>query len=137
MDVTFSESTEGTLKFRLEKDGTVIGEKECKVKGSVINAKWAVENVKLWDINTTELYNLYVSFNNEDEYKVRFGFREVKFRKDGFYLNGKKIKELKPWLAEFSGTWMLMLEGALLNAVLAVVGTASAKHLILNNFVKL
>ena len=92
MDITFSESTEGTLKFRLEKDGKTIGEKECKVKGSVINAKWAIENVKLWDINNPELYNVYVSFNNEDEYKVRFGFREVKFRKDGFYLNGKKIK---------------------------------------------
>ena len=39
MDITFSESTEGTLKFRLEKDGKTIGEKECKVKELVSSKK--------------------------------------------------------------------------------------------------
>ncbi len=92
VDVTFSESTEGTLTFTLEKDGVVSGTKSCNVKGKVVNAKWALENILLWDIDNPNLYTLKVTFNAIDEYSVRFGFREARFRKDGFYLNGKKLK---------------------------------------------
>ncbi len=92
IDVTLSESTSGKLTFALYKDGEKIGEKSTDFKGKVINAKWAVKDVKLWDIDNPELYTIKIKLDEKDETSVRFGFRECKFYKDGFYLNGKKIK---------------------------------------------
>ncbi len=92
IDVTLTESTSGKLTFALYKDGEKIGEKSTEFKGKVINAKWAVKDVKLWDIDNPELYTIKISLDEKDETSVRFGFRECKFYKDGFYLNGKKIK---------------------------------------------
>ncbi len=92
IDVTLSESTEGTLTFALFDGEKKIGEKSTDFKGRVINAKWSVEDVKLWDIESPNLYTLTVKLNDSDEITVRFGFRECRFMKDGFYLNGKKIK---------------------------------------------
>lgn len=63
--------------------------------------RFAVEGVKNWDINDPNLYLLQlelieVKAENRilDEKKLRFGFRTCEFRKDGFYLNGRKIKLL-------------------------------------------
>ena len=92
IDVTLSESTEGTLTFSLYDGDQKIGEKSTDFKGRVINAKWSVDNIKLWDIEEPKLYTLTVKLNESDEIAVRFGFRECRFMKDGFYLNGKKIK---------------------------------------------
>ena len=92
IDVTLSESTEGTLTFALFDGDKKIGEKSTDFKGRVINAKWAVEDIKLWDTESPNLYTLTVNLNDTDEITVRFGFRECRFMKDGFYLNGKKIK---------------------------------------------
>ena len=92
IDVTLSESTSGKLTFALYKDDEKIGEKSTDFKGKVINAKWAVKDVKLWDIDNPELYTIKIKLDEKDETSVRFGFRECKFYKDGFYLNGKKIK---------------------------------------------
>ncbi len=93
IDVTLSESTSGKLTFSLfDGDNNKIAEKSTDFKGKVINAKWAVKDVKLWDIDNPNLYTVNISLDEKDETSVRFGFRECKFYKDGFYLNGKKIK---------------------------------------------
>ncbi len=92
IDVTLSESTTGTLTFSLFDGDKKIGEKTTDFKGKVINAKWAVKDVKLWDIDNPNLYTVKIKLDEKDETAVRFGFRECKFYKDGFYLNGKKIK---------------------------------------------
>ena len=92
IDVTLSESTSGTLTFSLFDGDKKIGEKTTDFKGKVINAKWAVKDVKLWDIDNPNLYTVKIKLDEKDETAVRFGFRECKFYKDGFYLNGKKIK---------------------------------------------
>ena len=92
IDVTLSESTSGTLTFSLFDGDKKIGEKTTDFKGKVINAKWAVKGVKLWDIDNPNLYTVKIKLDEKDETAVRFGFRECKFYKDGFYLNGKKIK---------------------------------------------
>lgn len=61
-----------------------------------ITIKDIITDIKLWDIEEPNLYNLTVELlNNEklvDNVTERFGFREVSFQPDGFYLNGKKIK---------------------------------------------
>lgn len=93
IDVTFSESVTGKLSFTLkDSDGNILGKKACDVKGKVINAKWAVSDVSLWDTENPNLYTIDVSLDSSDSISVRFGFREAVFRRDGFYLNGKKIK---------------------------------------------
>ena len=52
--------------------------------------------VKLWDIENPKLYEIKVKLLKDseviDEYKDTFGFREAKFRPDGFYLNGRRVK---------------------------------------------
>ena len=92
IDVTLSESAKGTLTFSLYNGDEKIGEQKTEFSGRVINAKWAVKDVKLWDIDNPNLYTIKVALDDTDEISVRFGFRECKFYKDGFYLNGKKIK---------------------------------------------
>lgn len=92
IDVTLSESASGNLTFTLFDGDKKLGEKTTVFKGSVINAKWAITDVELWDIDNPKLYTINIKMNDEDQISVRFGFRECRFKKDGFYLNGKKIK---------------------------------------------
>lgn len=92
IDVTLSESASGSLTFTLFDGDKKLGEKTTTFKGSIINAKWAVTDVDLWDIDDPKLYTIKINVNDTDEISVRFGFRECRFKKDGFYLNGKKIK---------------------------------------------
>ena len=92
MDVTLSESASGNLTFTLFDGDKKLGEKTTPFKGSVINAKWAITDVELWDIDNPKLYTINIKMDDADEISVRFGFRECRFKKDGFYLNGKKIK---------------------------------------------
>ena len=60
------------------------------------NFELQVDNVKLWDIDNPNLYNVSVKLLSGrfvvDEIIDRVGFREVKFVSDGFYLNNKKVK---------------------------------------------
>ena len=52
--------------------------------------------VSLWDVMYPAMYILKVTLLNGmeviDEEEVRFGFRRAVFKKDGFYLNGRKFK---------------------------------------------
>ena len=52
--------------------------------------------VELWDVERPNLYDIKIELlkNEEviDEKIVSFGFRKMEFKKDGFYLNGKKLK---------------------------------------------
>lgn len=92
-DITLSKKSSSKLHFTLKDgNGTVTAKRDCDFSGRVINIKWAVENVKLWDIDSPNLYTLTVSLDDCDEKSVRFGFREAHFKRDGFYLNGKALK---------------------------------------------
>ena len=56
---------------------------------------YQLENIELWDLDHPTLYELhtFVTVKNEvEEYVTKFGFRDARFAKHGFYLNGKKIK---------------------------------------------
>ena len=59
--------------------------------GSYDSDGFIVDNPSLWDIDNPNLYTLVTSLGDE-KYETRFGFRSAEFRKDGFYLNNKKIK---------------------------------------------
>ena len=55
-----------------------------------------VPEAKLWSVDSPKLYTARVRAmrNNKcvDEKCLRFGFRTVEFKSDGFYLNGNKLK---------------------------------------------
>ena len=55
------------------------------------------DRIELWDIDNPNLYEIKTVLfdkNGEklDEKTVRFGYRKAVFHKDGFYLNGKRVK---------------------------------------------
>ncbi len=60
------------------------------------NTRGKVSNVRIWDIENPVLYTIEARLKMNqiviDSWETRFGFREVVFRPEGFYLNGKKIK---------------------------------------------
>jgi len=45
---------------------------------------------ELWSPEHPKLYTIHVEIESGDSVDVRFGFRTVEFRADGFYLNGQK-----------------------------------------------
>jgi len=54
-----------------------------------------LKKIKLWSTDRPNLYEITVGLKiNEcqDEYTDCFGFRKAEFTKDGFYLNGEKLK---------------------------------------------
>ena len=60
-------------------------------EGNDINIPF--DNPILWDIDNPHLYKLRISVGN-DISEYTFGLRTVEFKKDGFFLNGKKVKIL-------------------------------------------
>ncbi|NLG80953.1 MAG: glycoside hydrolase family 2 protein [Bacilli bacterium] len=61
-----------------------------------IYIKEELSDVKLWDLDNPNLYHLIVELLHNDviidKVNERFGFREILFKPNGFYLNGKKLK---------------------------------------------
>jgi len=54
-----------------------------------------IPDLKLWDIESPHLYQAIVTYKHNDEMdqvSVRFGIREAVFKRDGFYLNQRKLK---------------------------------------------
>ncbi len=55
-------------------------------------------NVKLWDINNPNIYEIKTTIEDPveelliDDKTVSFGFRSIEFRSDGFFLNGEMVK---------------------------------------------
>jgi beta-galactosidase len=53
-------------------------------------------DVKLWDVNAPQLYDVVVTLILDEkpihDYRTRIGFREARFELDGFYLNGQRLQ---------------------------------------------
>ena len=82
-------------------DDKVIGEYELdpvddKAKAYKVRLHFNTEDIQLWDVDAPKLYllktELLVKDKVTDEYIVRYGYRKAVFKKDGFYLNGRKLK---------------------------------------------
>lgn len=92
IDVTFSSHVKGDLSLELtDANGEVVAKKTCAADGKIIRIHWKVGNVKLWELDSPNLYFLKVKFAG-DEVTERFGFRIAEFTRSGFYLNGNHIK---------------------------------------------
>lgn len=57
---------------------------------------WKPGELLLWDIDSPVLYDvvtgIIVGGKTVDEYRITTGFRKSEFKKDGYYLNGRKVK---------------------------------------------
>ena len=72
----------------------LIGENHASEENVVFEV--AKEDVILWSVTNPALYEVKVELRNEevllDTKEVRFGFRSMEFKTDGFYLNNQKFK---------------------------------------------
>ena len=98
-EVTVQRTQEGlflkqSLKNKKTGEYRPLGESE--ISGTSMQLSYPVENVILWDLEHPELYEVKTELICDgklmDERIDRIGFRRAEFKKDGFYLNGKKIK---------------------------------------------
>ena len=88
-----AEGNPDSVRHTLFLDGKeVCGTSSDSVETNTLN----VPDVKVWDIDSPVLYTLVSETvkNGEitDRVETRIGFREAVFKKDGFYLNGRKLK---------------------------------------------
>lgn len=70
--------------------------KELNADGNQVNTAVTVDDVQLWDVDNPVLYEIKTELLKDnkilDEKIIYFGFRQAEFKKDGFYLNNKKLK---------------------------------------------
>lgn len=62
-----------------------------KDSGSYIEAVSSIPSPKAWNLASPALYSLRISYDG-DIYESAFGFRDARFKADGFYLNGERLK---------------------------------------------
>ncbi len=79
----------------LEPERKLLGEET--LPDSMYTLRQSVKHVSLWTIEQPSLYDLTVELINKDgelldEKTIVIGFREAVFNKEGFFLNGEKIK---------------------------------------------
>ena len=69
---------------------TIVKTGETELKLALAN----LENVKLWDVDTPQLYEIVTTLMVDEaplhDYRTRIGFREARFELDGFFLNGRR-----------------------------------------------
>ena len=92
--------TNATVKYSISFNGNVINSLSESVSiasgESILEHTLQIPNPKLWDEYKGNIYkvNIELISNNEIIYSktVDYGYRYIKYDKDGFYLNGRKIK---------------------------------------------
>ena len=97
-EVTLNHAPEGHIccisMGRKGEDLIPLGQARLKGQRTIITAP--VPDVELWDIDHPNLYDIQIELLKDgqllDQKVVPFGFRKAEFRKDGFWLNGKKVK---------------------------------------------
>ena len=73
------------------------GERVCELSSDAVEScEMDVPDVRLWELKNPTLYTLVSELIKDgqvtDRVETRIGFREAVFKKDGFYLNGRKVK---------------------------------------------
>ena len=92
---------DGSLEIFYDK----IGEEDIQIEHHVFDGnkeiasfkedRAKIDNAELWDLSNPHLYQLRTTIKegkDSETYIHNFAFRKVRFEKDGFYLNDKKIK---------------------------------------------
>lgn len=90
-DITFNKPVHGTVSLNVTDGKKINVDKKAEINGTVLRVRWNIKGAKLWDINDPNLYTFTASFRG-GEMQRRFGFREAKFTRTGFMLNGRHIQ---------------------------------------------
>lgn len=101
-EVTLNSDCEGykikqTVKEANKDSCVVIVENTADVNSKTLKTQAEASAAKLWSLEEPNLYTLKTELiapdgTTADTFSVRFGFRDIVFNKDGFFLNNKKIK---------------------------------------------
>lgn len=95
LDITLNRTSSNPIVASvIDKEGNTIKTVEIKAKtSSTFTEKFSINkrDIKLWDIDNPNLYTLRLNYCGVD-YDFKFGFREARFTKNGFFLNGKPLK---------------------------------------------
>lgn len=89
IDLSVKLNKESSYKVNIYFNDELVIEKEFNNNDNNI----VFDNPKLWDIDNPNLYKIEIVIN-DDVYTDTFGLRTAVFKKNGFYLNGKKVKIL-------------------------------------------
>lgn len=95
--ITLSQNLKGKIVLNLTsfQSGKAVFEKVFDIDAKELTVKEEIKEALLWDLDNPNLYVLSVKLEAGgeiiDEKSARFGFRSAEFKKEGFYLNGKKI----------------------------------------------
>lgn len=92
-------STTGEVEVSIYKTSNkMVTRKSTKVMHPMTRIELEIERPVLWDLESHYLYDVTISYRINDkivdEVHERLGIRKAEFKKDGFYLNGEKIKLL-------------------------------------------
>ena len=75
-------------------DYKLLGQAPLKEIKTIISA--SLPEIELWDIDHPNLYDVHLELLKDgtvlDQKTIPFGFRKIEFRKDGFWLNDRKVK---------------------------------------------
>ncbi|QWB96068.1 glycoside hydrolase family 2 protein [Mycoplasmatota bacterium] len=86
----------GNIDIEIYKNNELVVNQSVSKDGDESLVKLEVTDKKLWSLEDPVLYDVLIKYSvNQtvyDEHKVRFGFRDIAFKSDGFYLNGKLRK---------------------------------------------
>ncbi len=95
LDLNLS-TDDGILEINIASEDTLIVSSKYRVQSKMMSINIDIGKKNLWDLDDPFLYYLEIRLIRNDRLidiqKTHFGFREVNFKSDGFYLNGKKIK---------------------------------------------
>ena len=96
-EISLSDEYKGTsVKQIVEKDGVTVCEMCKTVTDNLLILEGQVENPELWDVDNPILYQVKTELICKEKvvdiHQTKIGFRSARFEKDGFYLNGKKVK---------------------------------------------
>ncbi len=90
VEVRVSTNAEGNVSVAIERNGETISS-ESKESGGEVSFTFKVDNADLWTPDTPDLYNLHVSFG-EDERDEAFGIRTISCDAHrGFCMNGERV----------------------------------------------
>lgn len=85
-----------SFKRKGEKEFAKLGKMDVLQEEITQKLCFKVSDVILWDVDNPVLYEVKTTLNRGDlvldEKTITYGFRKTEFKKDGFYLNGKKLK---------------------------------------------
>lgn len=93
---SMSDRPKAKARIRLLKNGEPVHEVDSAVdiqtgKQVFELSTGPLKNITLWDTGNPQLYEMELTLG-DTVITERFGFRDISFRPEGFYLNGNKIK---------------------------------------------